>query len=158
MGAVTPHGEVTVRTGPHSGGKTTAPHATRNLTDSHFFKAVVNNFHHKVKDLEWLKSVPYEEVGTCDHPDDWAHCGDRVIGESLPWLEWMHANFDHLPTYTAFLHGDQFSWHAHLDAQKLVDLKPDDVEMLAEDTCLWPRPARPSNSAYSVDRHARLVQ
>ena len=42
----------------------------------------------------------------------------------------------------------------NLDAQQLVDLKPEDVEMLAGDTCLWPRPA----PQLCVHKRARLVQ
>ena len=94
-------------------------------------EAVVTNFHHK-ENLTWLNAVDHVEVGTCDHPDtDWEHCGDRGIGESLPWLEWMASNFDHLPEYVAFLHGPQTSWHSSLSVWKLVNTKPRDVAMLA---------------------------
>jgi len=52
----------------------------------------------------------------------------------------MVSNFDGLPDYVAFLHGDPKSWHAQYDANTLTHTHPDDVQMLAGEKCIWPEP------------------
>jgi hypothetical protein len=102
--------------------------------------AVVNNY--KKKDLHWLDGVDHVEVGTCDNPEDGPDCGRRNIGESKPWMQWMVSNYDSLPDYVAFLHGDEKSWHSHLSVPILESAHPSDVQMLADDKCTWPARAR----------------
>ena len=65
----------------------------------------------------------------------------------------MSANFDDLPAYVAFLHGEQFSWHSELSAEKVNGTKPDDVEMLSGEKCIWP--GGPSGGGYHSDLLSR---
>jgi len=105
--------------------------------------AVVANLHHSW-DLGWLqrRKIRVEEVNVCDHVDwfDPQHlCGQRSIGESLAWLEWIVLNYDTLPAYVAFLHGPEVSWHTSDAgiAERVQSSTPEEAEMLADSSCLW---------------------
>jgi len=91
-------------------------------------KAVVNDFHRKAN-TSWLhQSMQADLVGI--------NGGSRLISESIPWLEWIRANYHNLPEYVAFLHGDQTSWHSTLNACNLAQDRPKNVHMLSH--CFFP--------------------
>lgn len=96
---------------------------------------VVNNFRHS-KDISWINDalanissslVRVDEVDGEDWP--------RSVSEAGPWLQWILQNYDNLPDFVAFLHGDQHSWHSDLDVHRILRAKPPNVEMLS--TCKW---------------------
>merc|ERR1712007_351671 len=57
------------------------------------------------------------------------------MGESMPWLEWIVRNYDDLPGYAVFLHGDQKSWHSTVTVGDLLKQRPANVKMLSK--CYW---------------------
>lgn len=106
--------------------------------------AVVANFHRGAS-LAWLQRegrLRVDEVGVCDHAlwhDPNLLCGRRHLGEALAWLEWIVQHYDGLPSYVAFLHGPEVSWHTSVAgvAARVLAATPADIEMLADANCFW---------------------
>jgi len=90
--------------------------------------AVVNNYK-MGKDTKWIQEAIETEVDVgVDGPP-------REVSEASPWMRWISDNYDTLPEYVAFLHGDQHSWHSTLDAEEIAQQHPEKVIMLANDIC-----------------------
>jgi len=113
---------------PHALASTSTPSTTSTLA------FVVNNFRHS--DISWINdalaniSSRFVRVDELDG-GDWP----RSVSEAGPWLQWILQNYDNLPDFVAFLHGDQHSWHSDLDVHRILRAKPPNVEMLS--TCKW---------------------
>lgn len=89
--------------------------------------AVVNNYE-MGKDTKWIQqAMETVDVGVDGPP--------REVSEASPWMRWISDNYDTLPDYVAFLHGDQNSWHSTLDAKEIAQQRPEQVIMLSNDIC-----------------------
>mmetsp|Transcript_5295 Transcript_5295/g.8157 ORF Transcript_5295/g.8157 Transcript_5295/m.8157 type:complete len:371 (+) Transcript_5295:16-1128(+) len=56
----------------------------------------------------------------------------RKISESLGWVRFMADNYDNLPEYVVFLHGQQKQWHsAHNFEQMITTLEPNSYLLLS---------------------------
>ena len=58
---------------------------------------------------------------------------NRRLSEAAPFLAWIIANYDRLPEYVVFLHGDQYPWHVDINTYdvEIHSAKPEQFHLLS---------------------------